>query len=103
MTTLLRVIGAIIVVGLVALAAFIFVPQSRTRAQTASVAASQPGEVAPLYATRLADCAACHTAEGGKPFAEVTKNATAWTPEIIQTVGASSKEIKKKFAALILD
>jgi len=69
MTTLRRVIGVIIVVGLVALAAFIFVPRSRTPAQTARVVVSQPGEDAPLYATRLADCAACHTAEGGKPFA----------------------------------
>src|SRR5262245_23032508 len=69
MTTLLRVIGAIVVVGLVALAAFIFVPQSRTPAETASVATSQPGEDAPRYAARLADCAACHTAEGGRPFA----------------------------------
>jgi iron(III) transport system substrate-binding protein len=41
--------------------------------------------------------------EGAKPLAEVTKGATAWTPEMQLQVADAAKDIKKKFAALILD
>lgn len=56
--------------GLVALAAFIFMPEQRTPIQKAEVPTlGTPEGGAPRYAARLGDCAACHTAEGGKPFA----------------------------------
>ncbi len=41
--------------------------------------------------------------EGGKPFAEATKGITPWTPERIRKVAADAKEIKKKFAAIVLE
>ena len=41
--------------------------------------------------------------EGARPLAEVTKASTPWTPELVREVGAASKDIKKKFAALILE
>lgn len=70
MRGLLRAVAWIVLLGLVALAAFILVPEQRTPPQTNPLAAGwQPAADAPLYAARLADCAACHTAEGGKPFA----------------------------------
>lgn len=40
---------------------------------------------------------------GAKPLAEVTAKSTAWTPEIQREVAKSSKDIKKKFASLILE
>ena len=56
--------------GLLALAAFIFVPEWRTPVQKAEMPAlGTPEGGAPLYAARLGDCAACHTADGGEPFA----------------------------------
>lgn len=41
--------------------------------------------------------------EGAKPLAEVTKNSTPWTNDALLQVADSAKDIKKKFAALILD
>lgn len=41
--------------------------------------------------------------EGAKPLAEATKNATPWTDEIQIKVASEAKDIKKKFAALILE
>jgi iron(III) transport system substrate-binding protein len=40
---------------------------------------------------------------GAKPFSEVTRKSVAWTPEMIKTVGSTSKEIKKKFSDLIFE
>jgi iron(III) transport system substrate-binding protein len=41
--------------------------------------------------------------EGAKPLSEVTAKSTAWTPAIQGEVAAASKDIKKKFAALVLE
>ncbi|OWY08891.1 cytochrome C [Thioclava sp. F34-6] len=69
MKTFLRIIAALIVLGLIVLLAIIFVPVQRTK-PTEDVAADwTPDKGAPLYAARMSDCAACHTSEGGKPFA----------------------------------
>jgi mono/diheme cytochrome c family protein len=60
----------IVLAGLLAFAAFVFVPERRTPVQKAEVPTlGTPEGGAPLYAARLGDCAACHTAEGGEPFA----------------------------------
>lgn len=40
---------------------------------------------------------------GARPLADVTKNSTAWTQESQLEVGKNAKDIKKKFAALILE
>ena len=69
MKTFLRVILVLVVVGIVALIAFIFVPVQRTPAQTALAADYTVPEGQGEYTMRLADCAACHTADGGTPFA----------------------------------
>lgn len=68
MKTFLRILGALTIVGVVALLAFIFWPVSRSAPQQVDSSAPEPGEHGE-YAMRLADCAACHTAEGGEPFA----------------------------------
>ncbi len=40
---------------------------------------------------------------GAKPLAEVTAKSTPWTQELFSEVGKGAKDIKKKFAALILE
>ncbi len=69
MKTLFRIILALAVVGLVALAAIIFVPPVLTSPDKTVSADWQPEPGQGRYATQMADCQACHTAEGGKPFA----------------------------------
>ncbi|SJZ78716.1 cytochrome c [Consotaella salsifontis] len=69
MRTFLKILAALVVVGVIALLAFIFVPVQTTGPKTALAADYQVPDGAGAYAMRLADCAACHTAEGGKPFA----------------------------------
>ena len=63
-------IGALGVVGAISAACFFFWPASieavqATDAQPTGSALVAKGE----YLTKAADCAACHTAPGGKPFA----------------------------------
>lgn len=41
--------------------------------------------------------------EGAKPLAEVTAKSTAWTPAIQLEVATAAKDIKKKFATLVLE
>ncbi|MEO8244778.1 MAG: cytochrome c [bacterium] len=67
MRKFLVVIGSLAVLGLVAVAAIIWVPAGRTPAQPEP--AIKMAEATPEYAARLGDCAGCHTAPGGKPFA----------------------------------
>ncbi|RMX02961.1 cytochrome c [Corticibacter populi] len=65
----LRILGGLVVLGVLALLAFIFVPVKLT----------PPSEVLPAdwkaepgrgeYVMRASDCMACHTADGGAPFA----------------------------------
>ncbi len=69
MRTFLKVIGVLVVLGIIALLAIIFVPVQRTPAQTALAEDWQPEEGHGEYAMRLSDCMACHTEEGGEPFA----------------------------------
>jgi mono/diheme cytochrome c family protein len=63
-------VGAIAVVGAISAACFFFWPASietvqATNAQPTGSALVAKGE----YLTKAADCTACHTAPGGKPFA----------------------------------
>ncbi len=60
-------VAAVVIVG--AFLAFLYVPVQRTPAQTTLAADYVPPKGAGAYTMRLADCAACHTAEGGQPFA----------------------------------
>lgn len=69
MYTFLRVVVALVLVGLVGLALFILVPVQTTDPQQAVADDWQPAEGEGYYAMRLADCAACHTAEDSEMFA----------------------------------
>jgi mono/diheme cytochrome c family protein len=69
MKKLLRALLVLVVIGLGALAAFIFVPVQKTAPVTQLAADYQPPAGAGEYVMRASDCMACHTAEGGKPFA----------------------------------
>ncbi|WP_118134429.1 cytochrome c [Oceanicella sp. SM1341] len=69
MKTFLKIIAGLVVLGVVALLAFILVPVQRTAPteQLAADWAPQPGQGE--YVMRAGDCAACHTAPGGEPMA----------------------------------
>ena len=69
MITFLRILLALAIVAVVALLLFIFVPARTTEPHGDLAADWQPQEGAGEYAMRLADCAACHTAEDGVQFA----------------------------------
>lgn len=69
MITFLRILTGLVLLGLVALAAILFVPVRTTPALASLPEDYTPPEGAGEYAMRLADCSACHTAEGGTPFA----------------------------------
>ncbi len=69
MKNLIRVVAALVVIGVVALLAIIFVPVQRT-APTEQVASDwKPAKGEGAYLARLGDCAACHTSSDSKPFA----------------------------------
>lgn len=69
MITFLRILTGLVLVGLIVLAAIIFMPVRTTPALASLPAEYAPPEGAGEYTMRLADCEACHTAEGGTPFA----------------------------------
>ncbi len=69
MKTFLRVVAAVVVIGIIALVAFIYVPAQRTAPVSQLPADYQPPKGAGEYVMLASDCMACHTAEGGKPFA----------------------------------
>ncbi len=69
MKTFLRTIGALIVLAIVALLAFIFVPVQTTGPTKQLAADWKPAKGQGEYVMYASDCAACHTAPGGKPFA----------------------------------
>ncbi len=69
MKTFLRILVGLFVLGVVALAAIIFVPPMTTAPSEVLPADWKPAPGEGQYATRMADCVACHTAPGGKPFA----------------------------------
>ena len=64
-----KLVAALLVLGIVVLALIIFVPASRTAPVSSLPANFKAAEGHGEYVMRLADCKACHTAEGGKPFA----------------------------------
>lgn len=69
MINLLRFLAALVLIGLVLLLAFIFLPV-RTTPPTAELPDDwTPTEGQGEYAMYAADCMACHTAEDGEPFA----------------------------------
>lgn len=69
MVTFLRILTGLVLAGLIVLAAIIFWPVRTTPALASLPADYAPPEGAGEYTMRLADCEACHTAEGGTPFA----------------------------------
>ncbi len=69
MNRVLRVLLIVAAIAMVAFLAFLYVPVQRTPAQMVLAADYAVPEGAGAYAMRIADCAACHTAEGGQPFA----------------------------------
>lgn len=69
MSKLLRILIGLVVLGVVALLAIIFVPPQLTKPVQALPADWKPAPGQGQYAARMADCAACHTAPGGKLLA----------------------------------
>ncbi|GHC80572.1 cytochrome c [Limoniibacter endophyticus] len=86
MKKIFKVLFGLVILGLVALAAFIFVPVQKTPATKQLAADFKPAEGAGEYVMRAGDCMACHTAEGGKPFAGgraiASPMGTIWTTNI---------------------
>ena len=69
MKTLLRIIGTLVVIGIVVLLGLMFIPMQRTAPLANLPASYEPPKSAGKQVAIAADCRACHTAPGGKPFA----------------------------------
>ena len=69
MKSLLRLLGLVLLLGLVALAAFVLVPVKPTPPGETLAADWKPEPGRGEYVMRAADCVACHTADGGTPLA----------------------------------
>ncbi len=69
MRTVLRIVGAIVGLGAIVLSGIILVPAARTSPVTMLQPIYQPPNGAGERVAIAADCAACHTAPGGIPFA----------------------------------
>ncbi|MCA0996769.1 cytochrome c [Alloyangia pacifica] len=69
MKTFLRIIGGLVVLGIVCLLAFIFVPVQRSAPAEELAANWEPEPGQGEYVMHASDCVACHTAEGGAPLA----------------------------------
>ncbi|WP_460272367.1 cytochrome c [Celeribacter sp. ULVN23_4] len=69
MKTFLRIVAGLVVLGVVALLAFIFVPVQRTAPNEALAADWQPEPGQGEYVMYASDCVACHTADGGASLA----------------------------------
>ena len=69
MKTLLRIVGVLILVGVLVVLGLIFVPPQRTAPLAALPTDFQPTKGAGEQVAIAADCAACHTAPAGKPYA----------------------------------
>lgn len=86
MKKLLKIFAGLVVVGITCLLAFIFVPVQRTGATTQLAADFKPAEGRGEYLMRASDCMACHTNEGGTPFAGgraiQSPMGTIWTTNI---------------------
>lgn len=86
MKTFLRIIGGLVIIGIVALLAFLFVPVQLTKPPKELAADWKPAPGQGEYVMYASDCMACHTAEGGKPFAGgrpiASPMGTIWTTNI---------------------
>ncbi|MCP3415710.1 cytochrome c [Bradyrhizobium brasilense] len=69
MKTILIMVLTLAILGLVAIALIVLVPNRRTSALQRVADDFTPAAGHGEYVARLANCAACHTVEGGKPFA----------------------------------
>jgi mono/diheme cytochrome c family protein len=69
MSALVRFIGGLIVLGIVVLLGLMFIPMHRTVALANLPGSYEPPKGAGESVAIAADCVACHTAPGGKPFA----------------------------------
>ncbi len=78
MKTLLKVLAALVLVCVACLLAFILVPIQRTEATAQLAADFKPAEGRGEYLMRASDCMACHTNEGGTPFAGVVRSRARW-------------------------
>lgn len=68
MKRLLKLIGCLIVLGIIFILAVIFVPIKRTGPTEVLSPDYKPTAEYGKYVAELADCAACHTAQGGQPY-----------------------------------
>jgi mono/diheme cytochrome c family protein len=70
MRRVLAALGVLVLLVIVAVAAFFFLPEGEP---TATASAAQPTGAALIrrgaYLARAADCVACHTQQGGRPYA----------------------------------
>ncbi|WP_347919611.1 cytochrome c [Paracoccus marcusii] len=69
MITFLRIVTGLVLVGIIALLAIIFVPVQRTQPETQLAADWQPAEGQGEYVFHASDCVACHTSEDGATLA----------------------------------
>lgn len=69
MKTFLRILGVLVVLGIIAFLAFLFVPVQLTKPTKELAADWKPAKGQSEYVMYASDCMACHTAEGGKSFA----------------------------------
>lgn len=108
MLNLLRFLGAVVLLGLVALLAIIFLPVWKT-APTADLPADwTPVDGTGQYAMYASDCMACHTAPGGQPFAGglaiASPMGTIWstniTPDVETGIGGYTLD---QFRAVLYD
>src|SRR5574337_473804 len=68
MTALLRIVGALILVGVLAVLGVVFFPLQRTAPSAVLPADFQPAKGAGEQVAIAADCVACHTAPAGKRY-----------------------------------
>ncbi|HEX6118872.1 MAG TPA: cytochrome c [Dongiaceae bacterium] len=69
MKALLRIIGGLVLAGIVVLLGLIFIPLHRTAPLADLPANYEPSKDAGEQVAIAADCMACHTAPGGQPYA----------------------------------
>lgn len=86
MKTFLRIIGVLVVLGVIAFLAFLFVQVQLTKPTKELAADWKPAKGQGEYVMYASDCMACHTAEGGQSFAGGRQIAspmgTIWTTNI---------------------
>lgn len=86
MKKLLKLLAVLVVVGIACLVAFIFIPVQRTEPPSPLAADFKADKGRGEYLMRASDCMACHTNEGGTPFAGgraiQSPMGTIWTTNI---------------------